>query len=215
MDGNLVIRAAGLGGFEWLDHGFGTRHSEGWELADETVTLRQVHSGRVVVAENGPGCLGEGDALITNRRGVRLAIRTADCVPLLFADAHHRAVAAVHAGWRGTAAAISKNTVADLKARFGSAAGDLHVAIGPAIGACCYKVGEEVMEALGAWLVGTNAGSMIDLAEVNRRQLRECGIPDNQIYLLGVCTRCDRTQFHSFRRDGERAGRMVSAIWLR
>ena len=169
-------------------------------------SLKQVHSGVVLMAEQA-GCRGEGDALVTGRAEVPVSIRTADCYPILLADERNRAVAAVHAGWRGTAAGIVTRTLAEMHVRFGTEAADLHVAIGPGIGVCCYDVDVEVARQFGLEKAGR-----IDLAEANRRQLVDAGVAEGRIEVVGGCTKCDAHLFHSFRRDQERAGRMVSYI---
>jgi copper oxidase (laccase) domain-containing protein len=102
-------------------------------------------------------------------------------------------------------AGIAPKAVAALGARFGSRVSDLHAAIGPAIGQCCYEVGAEV-----AAQFGIDGPAHIDLAGTVRSQLEAAGIAGQRIYLAGLCTRCHAAQFHSFRRDGEAAGRQYS-----
>lgn len=206
-----VYRARPLAALDWLEHGFGSRHAEGWAPSQHTVTVRQIHSDVVLRASEGPGCIGEGDALITDRPGVKLAIRTADCIPMLFVDRNRRAVAAVHAGWRGTASRIGPKTVTRMMTEFGSEPHRLEVAIGPGIGGCCYEVGMEVLEQLEDR--GTNR--KVDLTEINRQQLRAAGVSQDKIYTVKLCTRCLPEEFHSYRRDQAQAGRMVSAIGIR
>ena len=118
----------------------------------ELVTIRQFHSGmiRTIEAErmslatpDGKAVL-RGDGLMTDQRGLLLGVQTADCVPVLVADTRMRVVAAFHAGWRGTLARIVERGVGDMRLRYGSRAKDLVAAIGPAIGGCCFAVGEEV-----------------------------------------------------------------------
>jgi YfiH family protein len=201
-----VIHSSLLSGLGWIEHGFGTRRDTFSQ--DPMASLRQVHSAAVLVPER-VGCAGEGDALATDRRGVRVSVRTADCYPILLADARNHAVAAIHAGWRGTAAQIVVNTLATMRARFGTEAADVWAAVGPGIGVCCYQVGIEVARQFGLEQAGR-----IDLAEANRRQLISEGVPPAQIQVAGGCTRCDARQFHSFRRDQERAGRMISFIGI-
>lgn len=216
QDSDGVYRVEALRRFSWLEHGFGTVQSEGWAPPERTATLKQVHSAEVVLADLGTGCLGNGDALVTNRLGVPLAIRTADCIPVLIVDERRRAVAAVHAGWRGTAARIVVEAVRRMGREFGSAPEDLHAAVGPGIGECCYEVGPEVLEQLRAYLGQERlAPRKVDLKEVNRKQLEEAGVDGGRIYVAKLCTQCQPVLFHSFRRDKERAGRMVSAIAIR
>lgn len=111
------------------------------------VTLRQIHSSlihRVGSRDAGEAALRKGDGMLSNKRGLLLAIQTADCIPVLIADRKRRAVAAFHAGWRGTLKRIVETGVGRMRLEFGSKPKDLAAAIGPGIGQCCYAVGEEV-----------------------------------------------------------------------
>jgi hypothetical protein len=149
--------------------------------------------------------LGEGDALLENTSGSVVAIKTADCLPILLVDDRHRAVAAVHAGWRGTVAGIAQRAVEAMRAQFGSVPEDLRAAIGPGIGECCYEVGPEV-----AAQFGRQGRAHVDLAEANRRRLMDAGVTPERIYASNLCTMCRADEFHSFRRDKEAAGRLFS-----
>ena len=171
-------------------------------------SLKQIHSAVVLVAAQS-GCAGDGDALVTDRVGLPISVRTADCYPVLLADERNRAVAAVHAGWRGTAAQIVPRTLEEMQIRFGTEAADVYAAIGPGIGGCCYEVGEEV-----ALQFGLKKAGRINLAQMNHRQLVALGVPEAHIDILGGCTKCDSHLFHSFRRDRDRAGRMVSYMGI-
>lgn len=206
-----------LGRFPWLIHGFGTRISAAWP--GEYTSVKQVHSDRVVTANHRTGCLEEGDALISSIPGQILGIRTADCVPILFVDPVLRTIAAVHAGWRGTDAEIARLCVEKLQAEFGSKPQNIHAAIGPSIGNCCFEVGVEVAERFYRYFPDHFPDrarlTHIDLVEVNRRQLEAAGLDNNHIDVAGLCTVCDPVVFHSFRRDREQSGRMVSAIKMK
>jgi hypothetical protein len=169
-------------------------------------SLKQIHSAVVLMAV-WPRPSGEGDALIANRPGLAASVRTADCYPILLADAATHAVAAIHAGWRGTAAGVVRATIARMGVEFGTRAEDLWAAIGPGIGECCYQVGEEVARQFGRASAGR-----IDLAAANRHQLLEAGVAEERIDSLGLCTFCDAARFHSYRRDKNDAGRMISYI---
>ena len=200
----MILRSPLLAQLKWLDHGFGTRLAP---LSQEGMaSLKQIHSAAALAAEQ-PGCAGEGDALVTSRPGLKLSVRTADCYPILLADAKHRAVAAVHAGWRGTAAGIISETIARMRERFGTSPGDLFAAAGPGIGVCCYEVGAEV-----ARLFGSADAGRVDLAAAHRRQLIQAGILESHLEIMGACTFCAADRFYSFRREKERAGRMISYI---
>jgi polyphenol oxidase len=193
-----------LSALPWTTHGFGTRDPA--PIPNPVSNLNQIHSNLVLLADR-PGLLGEGDALIANRPGLAIAVRTADCYPILLADARNRAIAAVHAGWRGTAAQIVADTLKKMRAEFGSQPSDIFAAIGPGIGVCCYEVGEEV-----AHEFGLSGRTHLDLASENRKQLESAGVPRQNIEALGVCTFCDTERFFSYRREKEKAGRMTSFI---
>ncbi len=213
-DNRNVYRSGGLASFSWLEHGFGTRESIGWPDPWRLVMLKQVHSDRVERVDGGRGYLGEGDAMVTDRPGLLIGVRTADCVPILIADPEHHAVAAVHAGWRGTAEQIAAKAISRLTHEYGSSPADLHVALGPSIGPCCYEVGPDVAARFRPWLSDLADGARItlDLVEVNKRQMTQAGIPPEHIHAGSSCTNCEPAEFHSFRRDGPKAGRMIAAI---
>jgi YfiH family protein len=207
LDPQGNYRLPELDQFEWLVYGFGTRRSA---PPESLTTLRQIHSDIVVPAGGRTGCLGEGDALLSNTPGVIVAVKTADCIPILLVDPKNRAVAAVHAGWRGTVCRILCRTADAMCRDFDTRPADLHAAIGPGIGACCYEVGPEV-----AAEFGLRGRAHVDLADANRRQLLNAGIPGPQIYASGLCTQCRAKDFWSYRREKEGAGRMYSFVGIR
>ena len=209
-DPQNIYRVSELDAFPWLVHGFGTRLADVPACFAQLATLKQIHSSSCVAAEGRAGILGEGDALIENQPGSVVAVKTADCIPILLVDEGRRAVAAVHAGWRGTVAKIAAEAVAAMGRRFGTRAEDLHAAIGPGIGKCCYEVGAEVAARFG----GQGRGH-IDLAAANRRQLEEAGVTGRRIYASNLCTMCRAQEFYSYRRDQDAAGRMFSFAGIR
>jgi hypothetical protein len=193
-----------LASLNWTEHGFGTRDANPDQTA--MASLQQIHSAATFVARE-PGCAGEGDALVTRTPGVAVSIRTADCFPILVADPETRAVAAIHAGWRGTAAGVVRTSLDRMRSEFGTDPRNVFAAIGPGIGACCYEVGLEVARQFGM----TEAGKL-DLAAENRTQLIAAGVQADRIEVVGGCTFCQPAQFFSWRRDRDRAGRMISFI---
>jgi purine-nucleoside/S-methyl-5'-thioadenosine phosphorylase / adenosine deaminase len=199
-----LYRARPLEQFQWLEHGFGTRR---YVPISELTTLRQVHSDLCHYADRA-GCLAEGDALLSDTPGRRIAVKTADCLPILLVDPAHHAVAAIHAGWRGVVAEIVPKTVRAMVARWESRPQELHAAIGPGIGGCCFEVGPEVAVQFGLPAERTR----IDLTAEIERQLTGAGLSAERIYSAGLCTVCHTADFHSFRRDREQAGRMYSVI---
>ena len=197
--------------FLWLKHGFGTRTGN----PEGAITLRQIHSAHVFGASGLADREQEGDALITGEPGKSIGVRTADCVPILLVDPEHRAVAAVHAGWRGSAAEIVKRTIEAMTRTFGTAASALHAAIGPCVRNCCYEVGENVLQQFSAlfpeWGAVPEKGKL-DLAEANRRQMQAVGVARDSIFDCCLCTCCHGVEFFSFRREPQNPGRMLSAI---
>ena len=205
-----MYRSSELDALPWLIHGFGTRQSDIPGRFANLATVKQIHSAICVAAEGRCGVLGEGDALLEDQPGSAIAIKTADCIPILLVDQRHRAVAAVHAGWRGTVARIAARAVEAMRQRFGAEPRDLHAAIGPGIGKCCYEVGAEV-----AAEFGERGRTHISLPDANRSQLLEAGVTPGRIYASNLCTMCLAEEFHSFRRDGEAAGRLYSFAGIR
>ncbi|MFZ3342240.1 MAG: peptidoglycan editing factor PgeF [Terriglobales bacterium] len=200
-----LLQSAALSHLEWIEHGFGTRRSEISQAG--LASLKQIHSG-ICLPASGPGCAGEGDALVSATSGIGLSVRTADCYPILLADTRTHVIAAIHAGWRGTAAGIVREVLSRMRDLYGTRPGDIVAAIGPGIGGCCYEVGEEVGRRFGLDRAGR-----VNLASVNRQWLLNSGVPDSQIEVMGLCTYCD-PRFYSFRREKEKAGRMISYLRL-
>lgn len=192
---------------------------------DRIARVRQVH-GRVVCTVSAGDAMPEpgatdADAIVVTSPGVVASVRIADCVPVLIADRRHRVVAAVHAGWRGTAAGISAATVRAIRDH-GVAADDLVAVIGPSIGPCCYQVDERVFESFAAlwpaassWFVADGPGRWrLDLWRANQDQLEAEGVPPAAIQSACLCTAHHPLDWFSHRRDGEQAGRMVAAVRL-
>lgn len=205
-----IYRCDAFQQFIWQEHGFGTRT----QSPHADVTLRQIHSAQVVNAGGIHDRSEEGDALITDRPKQSIGIRTADCVPILLLDTATRSVAAVHAGWRGTAADIVKRTLEAMRRSFGSEPQNIHAALGPCIRPCCYRVGAEVFNKFSAIFpeLECEKSCSLDLAEANRRQMQTSGVLADRIFDSGLCTTCEATQFYSYRREPDNPGRMVSAI---
>lgn len=193
-----------------IRHGFASRAAESWPA--EYTAVRQVHSAEVLQAEGKSGLIGSADGLVTNEPGQWIGVRTADCVPVLIAHTKGAAIAAVHAGWRGTADWIVRRAVEKLTEAYGCRASELAAAIGPCIGKCCYEVGAEVSHRFRQLFPEERDLSRIDLAEANRRQLIEAGLCDDLIDVSRLCTKCHPESLHSYRRDKDQSGRMVSAI---
>ena len=188
----------------------------GWPI----LKLNQSHSSDVLELQDtwAANEAVSGDAAITGVRGALVGVQTADCVPILIADSHGRAVAAVHAGWRGTAAHIAERTVERFRERFDIPAGDLVAAIGPHNAACCYEVGSDVFEQFDdpePFQPGRSPGKwLLNLALANRRQLERAGVPADRIAASTLCTQCRPDLFFSYRREGKRVGRLLSIVGI-
>jgi hypothetical protein len=208
------------------------------------VSLLQFHSDAILHFESAPTEPSRADASVTKTEGLLLAVQTADCVPILLVDPKNRAVAAVHAGWRGTLARIVEKAIGRMQMQFGSHAADLLAAIGPAIGGCCYEVGTEVAAAFSGqfanaaeffdelrtgdepnplqWLNMMPPGHqpppkkvLLDLRKANRSQLEGAGVPASQIFVSDLCTGCRRDLLFSYRKEGAQSGRMMAVIGIR
>lgn len=201
-----------------VPHGFGVRGS----VAPEgCLRPRQVHGATVARAEEWPASqpAPEADALVASRPGAVVGVVTADCVPILLAAPRAAGVAAVHAGWRGLAKGVVRAGVAALARDAGVDAARLVAAIGPHIGACCYEVDAPVLDAIRAELgsaalasaKGVRSGHwMLDLGALAALALEQAGVPRSSVGTAAArCTACDRERFHSYRRDGAQAGRLV------
>lgn len=180
------------------------------------VRATQVHGNRAVIVREAPGSndvldAGECDILATELPGVGLAVQTADCVSIVLAGV--RSVAAIHAGWRGSAKNAAAVGVAAL-AQLGESAASLRAFLGPAIGSCCYEVGGEVAARFAGEFVRRSCEGRfrLDLAAVNRAQLESAGVPPGNISPHPACTRCGGGRFASYRRDGAAAGRMIALV---
>lgn len=201
--------------------------------ADQVVTLTQVHGAAVSIIRDGhavPAHPPDADALVSDAARVAIAVRAADCVPLLMADRRTGAVAAVHAGWRGTAASAAPAALDAMRTEFGTQPADVVVAIGPSIGPCCYEVGSELVDAFAAagharhlidrWFATPPPprGSRervplrLDVAGANRDQLILAGIPEASIYSAGLCTAMHLDVLTSYRAEKDRAGRIAGVI---
>lgn len=161
------------------------------------------------------------DALMTNLEGICIGVSTADCIPILLYDPQHRAVCAVHAGWRGTVKRIVENAIATMTEVYGSQPADLIAQIGPGISLDSFEVGDEVYDAFAAADFEMETISKrynkwhIDLPECNRQQLMACGVSSDSIMLSRICTYKDCERFFSARRLGIHSGRIFTGIMLR
>jgi hypothetical protein len=163
-----------------------------------------------------------GDALISDQTGILLSVRIADCLPVLLVDPQHRAVAAVHTGWRGALARVVENTVGELRRVYGSEPQNLLALMGPSIRACCYEVGPEVVEAFERQFAHSDPffrklahrTCHLDLVAVARYQLLAAGLSPDHLAAVDFCTACRTDLFYSYRREGGSTGRMMAVIGI-
>lgn len=222
-------------------HGFSTRalaldgvgdaDPQSWEMlarafgvgVEGLVRMRQVHGAEVFETPGGtrpparPDEWPEADIAISRDPTLLLTVRAADCVPTLLADRRTGAVAAIHAGWKGTAAGAVQVAVRALERTYGSTPLDLIAAVGPSIGPCCYEVGGDLARHFTAhpdapaWF-SSDTTPRLDLWRATRDQLERAGVPAPQIHVCELCTFDHAALLHSYRRDGKAAGRLVAAI---
>jgi len=172
----------------------------------------QIHSSVVRTAEI-PGDYPDCDALVTGTSGLALTVMVADCVPVFLFDPLHHAIGLVHAGWRGTVNLIVKRAVEKMQEEFGTQTEHVLASIGPSAGPCCYEVGEDVAVKFGKKIVPYLLPKyFIDLKKENALQLQQSGVVPGNIEISAHCTICEPHLFHSYRRDGKRAGRMMAAL---
>jgi YfiH family protein len=190
--------------------------SDGWVLLQSSCGIarvarcRQVHGADVVTYDDqhpsGVAVLGHGDAIVTDRVGVLLAVTVADCVPVFVVDPVRKLLGLAHAGWRGTAAGVVGSTLEAMRL-LGADAASLFVHLGPAICGRCYDVGPEVPAALG----GSHETRHVDLRAHIARGLADAGVDGGRLTSSTACTRCDSGSFFSYR-GGDRGRRMCAFL---
>jgi len=213
----------------YLIHGFGTRR---WKDSDfkrrpewkdfKLVFINQIHSDIIRIIDTVPGENLKGDAMITDLPFLLLFIKTADCLPVLVVDRVRRIIAAVHCGWKGTSKRILQRVIQRMKEHYGCRSSSLLVAMGPCIGHECYEVGEDVFQIFKEENHSREffrphplrrRKYFLDLKGANLLQMVSCGVNEKNILSIDSCTHCDEN-FPSFRRDKNKAGRMLSFIGM-
>lgn len=208
-----------------FDVGVPARYSgarkHGWLLS-----VKQVHGTDALVVDRplteSDQFSGGWDALMTDQPGVTVAVRTADCVPVLVHDPRRRVVAAIHVGWRGAVAGITSKTLKLMATRFKSMPSDLRVSIGPSAGPCCYEVDDPVLDQLRMTLPDWESvvqdyrghRARLDLKSMIRRQVERQGVLAPSVSTVNLCTICQDQLFYSYRREGRVNGTMLSGITL-
>jgi len=187
-------------------------------ITEDTVCgAHQVHGDRILIAE-APGQHEGYDALISQKKGLFVTVGIADCTPILVYDAGQQAVAAIHAGWKGTALGIARKTLEAMYAAFGTKAANCHAWIGTCIDECSYEVGEEVAQhfdpAFKTW-DETRRKFKVDLKAANKALLLGWGIPESQIEVSPYSTVLHPEDYFSHRREHGVTGRMMAVIGIR
>lgn len=191
-------------------------------------TLNQVHGDDIFVIKPYGDYFSTDktlnyDAIVTTRENLAICIKTADCVPVFIVDWAKKIIAAVHAGWKGTALEISAKVINLLYDRYDSSPRDILAAIGPSIGMCCFELDEESAETFrnqkdyeDFLLPGNRPNKwIVDLPEANRRQMINCGIPEDNIDLSHLCTSCRQDLFFSYRGSGGITGRQLNFMMIK
>ncbi len=179
---------------------------------ESLATTAQVHSNSVHVVSS-PGTYRDCDGLVSASPGLYVGVTVADCVPVILVDPVHKVAAAVHAGWRGTEAGITRVAVGVMTRECGTVPRDIVVYLGPAAGVCCYEVGEEVASRFPEGTVARRGvTTYLDVRKANRLQLLESGVDAERIEESDLCTICRTALLHSFRRDGKHSGRMMAVV---
>jgi YfiH family protein len=224
-----LIRLRRFERLPFLEHGFG---DSSWRVRDlrrlaeklglRPVLLKQVHSDVVHFLDEPPQRTLRGDAAVTRLPGLLLAIRTADCLPVLLVEEKRRVIGAVHCGWKGTSRRILEKAVREMQRCCGADPGSMLAALGPCIGPACYEVKGDVRQVFAAagfpdsvfHAVKSRPGRfLLDLRSANRLELLKLGVKARNIFSLNLCTHC-QPHYPSYRRDKEKCGRMVSFIGL-
>lgn len=184
----------------------------------------QIHSDIVnKIDENNIEQKKEGDALITNITNVPLLIFTADCVPIAIIDKKHKAIGLSHAGWRGTYDLIAKKTIEEMTKNYNTNPDDLVCIIGPSIGPCCYEVSQELAEKFNTNFTNSteklytieDGKYKLDLWKVNEYIIKECGVKDENIINLKICTSCNSDKFHSYRKHNQTPKRIGTILQIK
>lgn len=190
----------------------------------QLVCARQIHNSSircVTASDLGKGALSydtainDTDALITNQKSIPLAIFTADCLPIFLYDPKNLAIGLTHAGWRSSKENITAKTIQSMQERFNAPLNDLYVSFGPCIRNCCYEVGKGFRQFFPADLKEKDGRYYLDLIQVNKKQVLDLGVKEENIFDAKICTACQNIEFFSYRREGNDCGRMMSVIMLK
>ncbi|MDD5466006.1 MAG: peptidoglycan editing factor PgeF [Candidatus Omnitrophica bacterium] len=190
----------------------------------DLICAKQVHGKNIeyVTEENkGRGALDydssftDTDGFVTDKKGLPIAILTADCLSVFIYDPLRPAVAILHAGWRGTEKNICAEGIRVMRERFGSRPQSLLAGFGPSIRSCCFEVEKDFKSNFPFGLIERSGRIFMDIALINRRQLAGCGVKEENIFDPKVCTFSDNDNYFSFRKEAKNAGRLISVIMLK
>lgn len=176
----------------------------------------QVHSASVQTA-TGPGIYSRTDALVSNQTGLFLAVQTADCTPLFLFDPRNNVIGVIHAGWRGCVSGIIENTFKKMETEFGSDPKNIVAAAGPCLQPCCFEVREDVFSLFDEKFLKPHARKekkILDIPEFINSELSRLGVLSDNFEISSVCTKCDVENYYSYRRDGNKSGRMMGLIGM-
>ena len=181
---------------------------------NQLAASRQVH-GTEVLHTTQSGHVEGYDALMTNTPGLLVGVTVADCVPVLVYDRRTHAVAAIHAGWRGTAGGIVTKVINQMHQQFGTLPADCYAYVGTSIDDCSFAVGPEVAAQFPAPFVRMDTNTqrlLVNLKAANQQQLRDAGVPDAQVEVSAFSTVLDNANYFSYRAEGGQTGRMLAVI---
>lgn len=185
-------------------------------ISQTQVAFPQQQHTDIVNVVSAAGSYERCDALVTGTKNLFIAVSIADCTPVMLFDPVTKTTAGIHAGWRGTASKIVKKTIAKMFVHCGVTPENIIAFIGPSAGKCCYEVGDDVAQKFSSDLCeSTGSGKfMLDIKTANKKQLLEAGVQENNIEVHSACTISTPEIFHSFRRDGNKSGRMLAVIGM-
>jgi YfiH family protein len=185
----------------------------------QVIVPKQVHGNGCLTIKKKDGLKKryKGDAILTDRKDIFLTVQVADCLPVFLVEPRKKVVGLIHAGWRGTLSGIAKQTIRKAKKEFGCKPEDFTLLFGPAIQKCCYEISEGIAILFDedCLIQRTGESPKLDLIYANLKQFINCGVKKEKIFVANDCTCCNGEMFHSFRRDGDKAGRMTAFIGIK
>lgn len=211
INGNKVLKSDLL---DNANHCFTTRGVGRNIFEQNVISPKQTHSDNIEIVDNRLE-YPDTDGLIITQKNTPIALRFADCTPLIFYDTKHKIGAVSHAGWRGTAQKIGVKTIKKMELNFDSKPKDIIALIGPSIGLCCYEVSDDVREKLLTTVknsTGLIQDKNVDLKQINARQLEEIGV--SKIDICPYCTSCNNDLFYSYRKENGTDKRHYAIIML-